>query len=231
MRPSFRVLLHGRRSSHDPVHIYRPFDIEASVGPLGDAEEAWRRPDSSVPLWARSASKACSQRQVDGAAGRQGDVDERRNERRMFGGIEADQLQGILEVGEALGGRRVGVAETLASPFGDRVQRRILQQLRRRKFGPGVRHLAEPGVELLDEPRLADAGLADDLHELALAGEGALQSSRESRFEALHASGLTALVGREEETELLLRRWMRTKAGEGQVVLLSGEAGMPASGI
>ena len=38
MRPSFRVLLHGRRSSHDPVHIYRPFDIEASVGPLGDAE-------------------------------------------------------------------------------------------------------------------------------------------------------------------------------------------------
>jgi len=40
MRPSFRVLLHDRRSSHDPVHIYRPFDIEASVGPLGDAEEA-----------------------------------------------------------------------------------------------------------------------------------------------------------------------------------------------
>jgi class 3 adenylate cyclase len=31
----------------------------------------------------------------------------------------------------------------------------------------------------------------------------------ESRFEALHASGMTALVGREEETELLLRRWSR----------------------
>jgi hypothetical protein len=37
----------------------------------------------------------------------------------------------------------------------------------------------------------------------------------ESRFEALHAGGLTALVGREEETELLLRRWSRAKAGEG----------------
>ena len=45
----------------------------------------------------------------------------------------------------------------------------------------------------------------------------------ESRFEALHASGLTELVGREEELEILLRRWSKAKAGEGQVVLLAGE--------
>src|SRR5207302_8838483 len=54
-------------------------------------------------------------------------------------------------------------------------------------------------------------------------------SSVEDRFEALHATGLTALVGREEESELLLRRWARAKAGEGQVVLLSGEAGIGKS--
>ena len=54
-------------------------------------------------------------------------------------------------------------------------------------------------------------------------------SSVESRFEALHASGLTALVGREEEIELLFRRWSRAKSGEGQVVLLSGEAGIGKS--
>ena len=54
-------------------------------------------------------------------------------------------------------------------------------------------------------------------------------SSVEGRFEALHASGLTALVGREEEFELLLRRWSRAKSGEGQVVLLSGEAGIGKS--
>ena len=46
------------------------------------------------------------------------------------------------------------------------------------------------------------------------------------RFEAFHTTGLAALVGREEELELLLRRWSKAKAGEGQVVLLSGEAGM-----
>jgi predicted ATP-dependent serine protease len=40
---------------------------------------------------------------------------------------------------------------------------------------------------------------------------------------------LTALVGREEELELLLRRWSKAKTGEGQVVLLSGEAGIGKS--
>ena len=54
-------------------------------------------------------------------------------------------------------------------------------------------------------------------------------SSAESRFEALHASGLTALVGRDEEFDLLLRRWSKAKSGEGQVVLLSGEAGIGKS--
>ena len=55
------------------------------------------------------------------------------------------------------------------------------------------------------------------------------RASVESRFEALHASGLTALVGREEELELLLRRWSKAKTGEGQVVLFSGEAGIGKS--
>jgi class 3 adenylate cyclase/predicted ATPase len=54
-------------------------------------------------------------------------------------------------------------------------------------------------------------------------------SSVESRFDALHASGLTELVGREEELELLLRRWSKAKNREGQVVLLSGEAGIGKS--
>jgi predicted ATPase/class 3 adenylate cyclase len=54
-------------------------------------------------------------------------------------------------------------------------------------------------------------------------------SSVESRFEALHASGVTELVGRDEELELLLRRWSKAKAGDGQVVLLSGEAGIGKS--
>lgn len=55
------------------------------------------------------------------------------------------------------------------------------------------------------------------------------RSAVESRFEALHAAGLTALVGRDQEFKLLLRRWSQAKVGEGQVVLLSGEAGIGKS--
>src|ERR1700756_278991 len=51
-------------------------------------------------------------------------------------------------------------------------------------------------------------------------------SSVASRFEAMHPGGLTALVGREKELELLLRRWAKAKTSEGQVVLLSGAAGI-----
>jgi class 3 adenylate cyclase len=54
-------------------------------------------------------------------------------------------------------------------------------------------------------------------------------ASVEGRFEAMHATGFTDLVGREEELDLLLRRWSKAKSGEGQVVLLSGEAGIGKS--
>jgi class 3 adenylate cyclase/predicted ATPase len=50
-----------------------------------------------------------------------------------------------------------------------------------------------------------------------------------SRFEALRGSALSPLVGRDEEIDLLLRRWARAKAGDGQVVLVSGEPGIGKS--
>src|SRR5262249_15821432 len=51
----------------------------------------------------------------------------------------------------------------------------------------------------------------------------------ESRFEALRGSALSPLIGRDEEVDLLLRRWGRAKAGDGQVVLISGEPGIGKS--
>ena len=57
------------------------------------------------------------------------------------------------------------------------------------------------------------------------------KSAVASRFEALRGSKLTPLVGRDEEIDLLLRRWARAKAGDGQIVLVSGEAGLGKSRI
>ena len=55
------------------------------------------------------------------------------------------------------------------------------------------------------------------------------ESAAQSRFEVAVGAGLTPLVGREEELGLLQRRWAQAKEGAGQVVLLSGEAGIGKS--
>jgi len=52
-----------------------------------------------------------------------------------------------------------------------------------------------------------------------------------SRFEALRGSALSPLIGRDEEIDLLLRCWARAKAGDGQIVLVSGEPGLGKSRI
>ncbi|MGE0827250.1 MAG: adenylate/guanylate cyclase domain-containing protein [Candidatus Binatia bacterium] len=55
------------------------------------------------------------------------------------------------------------------------------------------------------------------------------ESGVQSRFEVAVGRGLTPLVGREEELSILQRRWAQAKEGAGQVVLLSGEAGIGKS--
>ena len=55
------------------------------------------------------------------------------------------------------------------------------------------------------------------------------ESTARSRLEAAGSTGLTPLVGREPEVALLRERWAQVKDGLGQVVLLSGEAGIGKS--
>jgi class 3 adenylate cyclase/predicted ATPase len=55
------------------------------------------------------------------------------------------------------------------------------------------------------------------------------ESTAQNRFEVAVSAGLTPLVGREEELSILQRRWTQAKDGAGQVVLLSGEAGIGKS--
>jgi hypothetical protein len=55
------------------------------------------------------------------------------------------------------------------------------------------------------------------------------ESTARSRLEAAGSTGLTPLVGREQEVALLRERWAQVKDGMGQVILLSGEAGIGKS--
>src|SRR5215471_9824811 len=92
-------------------------------------------------------------------------------------------------------------------------------------IGPTTRRLLAGLFEYRDLGRIEVKGFATPVQ----AYEVVRPRTVESRFEALHTTGLTALVGREEELQLLLRRWSIAKGGEGQVVLLSGEAGIGKS--
>ncbi len=94
-------------------------------------------------------------------------------------------------------------------------------------IAPGTRHLLGNLFELVDLGRQTVKGIADPIHVWQVAGE----SRAEGRFEARQSSGLTPLVGREQELGLLLDRWGQAEDGDGQVVLLSGEPGIGKSRI
>jgi class 3 adenylate cyclase/tetratricopeptide (TPR) repeat protein len=100
--------------------------------------------------------------------------------------------------------------------------------------------LAEPGTVVVaastrrllgDLFRLRDLGLhkvkgiAEPIAAWAVDGVSASQS----RFEAIHAAGLTDLIGREDELDFLLERQRLAWKGEGQIVLISGEPGIGKS--
>ena len=99
--------------------------------------------------------------------------------------------------------------------------------------------LAQPGTLVIAESTRRQIGALFEIEDLGpqpLAGFAEPQrawrvvgeSGVVSRFEALRSEA-TPLVGRDEELDLLLRRWQQAKAGEGRVVLVSGEPGIGKS--
>jgi len=77
--------------------------------------------------------------------------------------------------------------------------------------------------ETLGEPVLR--GVSHPLHIYRVLGASGVHS----RLEVAQTRGLTPLVGREQEVGLLLEQWEQVKAGHGQVVLLTGDAGIGKS--
>src|SRR5664280_992565 len=71
----------------------------------------------------------------------------------------------------------------------------------------------------IDLGKVEIKGLAEPVAAWQVAGKTAVTS----RSEALESGELLPLIGRDEEMELLLRRWERAKGGDGRVVLVSGE--------
>jgi class 3 adenylate cyclase/tetratricopeptide (TPR) repeat protein len=89
----------------------------------------------------------------------------------------------------------------------------------------GTRRLLGDLFELSKLTPAVLKGFTEPVQAWRALGEG----HAESRFEALHGTRLTPLVGRAEELELVLSRWRQAKEGGGQVALISGEPGIGKS--
>jgi len=88
-----------------------------------------------------------------------------------------------------------------------------------------TRRLAGQAFEIASHGEQELRGFASPVALFEVSGEREV----ESRFEAAHASGLSKFVGRVSEIGLLLERWELAKSGQGQMVFLSGEAGIGKS--
>ena len=163
-------------------------------------------------------------------------------ERAVRAGLELVAAVGALKTHAALQ-TRVGIATGLVV-VGDLIGSGASQEQaivgETPNLAARLQSIAEPNSVVIAESTRKLVGNLfelDDLGSQELKGiAGAVRAwaalrpaSVESRFDAMHATGLTELVGREEELELLLRRWSKAKSGEGQVVLLSGEPGIGKS--
>ena len=130
---------------------------------------------------------------------------------------------------------RVGIATGLvvAHDVGDGTPPKVIGDT------PGhasrVRALAGPGQLVVSADTYRLIGGAFEHRPLHRATNGPVGyqvfglSSRESRFEVRNGPVLPPMVGREEELQLILRRWQKAKAGEGQLLLLAAEAGIGKS--
>ena len=123
-------------------------------------------------------------------------------------GSGASQERGVVGETPNLAARLQGIAEPNTVVICNSTRRLLGNLFELEDLGPRV-------IKGIDRPTRAWAVLR--------------ASSVASRFEALHPMGLTALVGRKEELELLQRCWFKATGNEGQVVLLSGEAGIGKS--
>ena len=153
---------------------------------------------------------------------------------RTVGGLEAGGRRLAARIGIATG--LVVVGETVGE--GEAQERAVVGETP--NLAARLQALAAPGAvvisqatrrlvgglfELTDLGPTRIKGFAEPVAAFVVEGEG----SADGRFEALHGHRVTTLIGRENELAMLLERWSWAKDGDGQVVLIAGEAGIGKS--
>ena len=164
-------------------------------------------------------------------------------ERAVRAGLALVQTVGALEVGGRRLAARIGIATGLVvvgEPVGEGEAQERAVVGETPNLAARLQALAAPGsvvisqatrrlvgtlFELTDLGPTRIKGFAEPIAAFVVQGEG----SADGRFEALHGQRVTPLIGREHELAMLLERWSWAKDGDGQVVLIAGEAGIGKS--
>jgi TolB-like protein/class 3 adenylate cyclase/predicted ATPase len=166
-------------------------------------------------------------------------------ERAVRAGLRAIDAVGRLDVGAGKLQARVGIATGLVvvtDPIGEGTERELSVVGGAPHLAARLLAVAEPGTVVIAAGTRRLVGTFFEYRDLGTVPVQGIAppvpvwqvlrpSIVASRFEALHGSSLTPLIGRDEEIDLLLRRWVRAKKGDGQVVLVLGEPGIGKSRI
>jgi DNA-binding winged helix-turn-helix (wHTH) protein/predicted ATPase len=132
---------------------------------------------------------------------------------------------GMVIIGDSAGVDEGRDHEIVGDTPGLAAQLQISVQPETVAIDPATRRLIGNLFDCCELDTIETSGGAETTHRWQVLGESLVAS----RFEALRGTALGPLIGREEEVSLLLRRWARAKAGDGQVVLISGEPGIGKS--
>jgi class 3 adenylate cyclase/predicted ATPase len=163
-------------------------------------------------------------------------------ERAVRAGLRAIDAVGSLDVGAGKLQARVGIATGLVvvgDPIGEGPPWEQSAVGEAPHLAAGLQALARPDTVIMADSTRRQTGALFEIEDLGrqpLAGFAEPQrawrviaeSSVLSRFEALRSEA-TPLIGRDEELDLLLRRWQQAKVGDGRIVLVSGEPGIGKS--
>jgi predicted ATPase/class 3 adenylate cyclase len=170
-------------------------------------------------------------------------ADETDAERAVRAGLAVVEAVGHIPARHESLHARVGIASGLVV-IGDAVSTGAAHEYDATGEAPNLaarlQAFAEPGSVVITESTRAQVGrlfdyddlgalsvkgYSDPMHAWRVQGESLVQS----RFEALRAPRTAAIIGRNEEVDLLMRRWRQASDGEGRVALISGDAGIGKS--
>jgi len=134
---------------------------------------------------------------------------------------------GTVVVGDLLGGQGSRVQDVVGDTPNLAARLQVLARPGTMLICANTRRLIEGYFEYRDLGLLAIKGWMEPIPAWQVVGPSAI----EGRFEARHQTRLPTLIGREEQIELLLRRWHDAAEDEGRIVVLTGEPGIGKSHI